>query len=384
MLLADLGADVVKIESALGDLTRQVPPFLRESSAFFVSLNRNKRSAGIDLRKPAGADLFLDLVRECDVVLEGFRPGRADRLGIGPSACLTRNPRLIYCSISGYGQTGPDRGRAGHYLTYLARAGFLDLNRRPGEPPVLPPVQIADLAAGGNAATAVCAALFARERTGAGRALDVSMLDSALAWMGSHLASRQAGLEPEPGALLLGGRFPFYNVYRAADGAFVALAAIEPLFWHEFCRAVGRPDLASQQFADGDARFWMFAELEVIFAQRTGEEWSALIRDRDLSAEVVRTVGAMLEDTHLVEREAVRWLECPGEGPVVQVAPPVRVVGEPLPGMRPPPVLAGDTRAVLSELLGLDPNRIDQLFAEKAAFGPEAASNRRLAPAALH
>jgi alpha-methylacyl-CoA racemase len=383
LLLADMGAEVIKVESPLGDLMRQVPPFLpRGGSAFFACLNRNKRSVGIDLRKADGARLFVELVRQSDVVLEGFRPGRAERLGIGPDTCLEANPRLVYCSISGYGQDGPDARRAGHDLTYLARAGVLGLNRRPGQSPVLPPVQIADLAAGTNAALAVCAALVARERTGRGRILDVSMLDSALAWMGPLVAMQQAGLAAEPGSLILGGRFPFYNTYRASDGTFVAVAAIEPLFWHELCRAVGRPDLASQQFADGEARSWVFAELEVIFAQRTGEEWARLIREHDLAAEVVVDLERVLDDPHLRARGAFVTVEDPREGRLEQVACPVRASRLAASAARPAPGAGSDPPAGLSEVLGLSSAEIDALIGDKTAFGPEDAPGRRLIPAA--
>ncbi len=383
LLLTELGAQVIKIESPLGDLARQVPPFHGRTSVFFASLNHSKRSIGLDLRKPAGVELMSRLVEQADVLLEGFRPGRAERLGIGSAACLRWNPRLIYCSLSGYGQTGPDRERAGHDLSYLARVGLLGLNRRSGEAPILPPVQIADLAAGSHAAMAVCAALYARERTGAGRVLDVSMVDSALHWMGPLLAMQQAGMELEPGGLLLGGRFPFYNVYRTADGGHVALATVEPILWCEFCRAVERLDLAPQQFADGEARAALFAELEVIFAQRTSADWAALIRERDLAAEVVVPPASVPQDKHLAARGALQSLPtADGEGGLV-VGPAVRVrEAEPFP-LAPAPDLAADTLGVLREVLGLEQEALDRLRDEKVIFGPGDVRGRRLLPASL-
>ncbi len=383
LLLAELGAEVVKVESSLGDLARQVPPFLGSTSAFFASLNHSKRSIGLDLRKPAGVELFRELVRKSDVVMEGFRPGRSERLGIGPDACLDWNPRLVYCSLSGYGQTGPDRDRAGHDLSYLARVGLLDLNRRAGDRPVLPPVQIADLAAGSHAALAICAALYARERTGAGRALDVSMVDSAVHWMGPLLAMQHAGAELQPGGLLLGGRFPFYSVYDTADSGHVALAAIEPILWYEFCRAVDRLDLAPQQFADGEARGALFAELEVIFAQRTSDQWAELIRQRDLAAEVVARAATVPHDRHLAERQVWRYVAAGNGRQALVVGPAVRCRGTTACPAAPAPDLAADTFVVLRDVLGLDDATLQQLQANKVVFGPDDVRQRRLLPASL-
>lgn len=383
LLLAELGAEVIKIESTLGDLARQVPPFVDGTSAFFASLNHSKRSLGIDLRRPEGVRVFLELVRISDVLLEGFRPGRMDRLGLGPETCQSVNPRLVYASLSGYGQTGPDRGRAGHDLCYVARAGLLALNRRPGEPPVLPPVQIADLAAGSHAAVGICAALFARERTGRAPVLDVSMWDSIVHWMGPLLAMAQAGLSLEAGNLLLGGRFPFYNVYRTADNGWVALATIEPLLWLDFCRAVERPDLAAQQFVDGEARAWLFAELEVIFAQRTVSEWAELIHERDLAAEVVIDPSQVLADRQLAARSSLWSLGGTGGKRLCAIGPAIRCLGA---RPEPPasvPALGEHTSAILGELLGLPAEEIQHLVAAKVVFGPEDVDPRRLLPATL-
>ncbi len=368
LLLADMGADVIKVESPLGDMMREAPPVVRTRSAYFLSVNRNKRSFGVNLKKPAGRDLFLDLVMRSDVVLEGFRPGRADRMGIGPVALRSANPRLIYCAISGYGQTGPDKRRAGHDLTYLARGGVLSLNRRPGDIPVLPPVQIADLAAGTNAALAVCAALYERERTGEGRALDISMLEGVVSWMGLHLAAHGAGERVEPGAMPLTGRFPFYNVFRTADGGHVALAAIEPIFWRDFCRVVDRPDLRKLRTAEGEDRKALFGELEVLFAARTTDEWAALIREHDLSAEVVADLEAVLADEHLAARGALPVLAHPEEGELVQAGPPFRSDGPTVGEVRLPPDQGADTRSILSEVLELDDATVEQLFRDRTVF----------------
>jgi crotonobetainyl-CoA:carnitine CoA-transferase CaiB-like acyl-CoA transferase len=383
LLLADLGADVIKVESRLGDLLRQVPPLVAQRSAYFLSLNRNKRSLGLDLKKAAGRDLFLDLARQCDVVIEGFRPGRAERLGIGFEALRRVNPRLVYCSISGFGQTGPDAGRAGHDLTYLARSGILGLTGTADGVPVIPPVQLADLTAGTTAALAICGALFARERSGEGSYLDISMLESVAAWMSIHLEAHRAGATAERGAMPLTGRYPFYSVYRTADGGHVALGALEPLFWRDFCRAVGRPDLAGLQLAQGAERERVFKELAAIFAGRSRQEWVELIRANDLAAEPVADLEEVLADPQLYARGAILVLVHPEEGELVQVGCPIQ--GEPAspPELRLPPDLGADTRQVLAEILDLEEETIDNLIAARVVFGPEEADPRLIAPQEL-
>ena len=421
LLLADLGAEVIKVESRLGDLMRQVPPLVGGQGAYYLSLNRGKQSLGLDLKKPAGRALFLDLVVRSDVVIESFRPGRIERMGIGYTAARAVNPAIVYCSISGYGQNGPDADRAGHDITYLARSGVLGLNRHPGAPPVLPPVLMADFAAGTNAALAVCAALFRRSRSGLGCHLDISMLEGMTAWMGFHWQAHLAGATAAPGALPLAGRYPFYNVYATADGGFIALGALEALFWSDFCRAVGRPDLAGMQFADrqgesgngdgekGDGggrhdgqngqdaqeRTEVFGALTELFASRDAAAWAELFRSHDLPAEVVNSLDEVLVDPHLAARGSVVILEHPEAGRLVQAAAPMRLV-PPMavnetgiedaetsasPGL--PPALGADTRRVLAGVLDLAPGEIDNLIASRVVFGSEEADPRRVAPEVL-
>jgi alpha-methylacyl-CoA racemase len=386
LLLAEMGADVIKVESRMGDLMRQAAPLVDGRSAYFQNLNRGKRSIGVDLAKTGGRALFLDLVRRSDVVVEGFRPGRAERMGIGSTAARAANARLVYCAISGYGQTGPDAGRAGHDVTYLARAGVLGLCGPAGGAPVIPPVQMADLAAGTLAATAVCAALYARERTGVGDVLDISMLETMVSWMGIHLAAYRAGAGAARGEMALSGRFPCYSVYRTADGGHVALAALEPLFWRDFCRAVDRADLVELQFGDDSVRRRVFAEVAALFAARTTAEWAAVIRAHDLPAEVVADLDAVLADEHLgargpvEERSAIRCQRSIGTEHTAGTSGAADAAGRP---GRPAPDLAAHTREVLAEVLDLDGPAIDNLLAAGAAFGPERGVRRRVVPETL-
>jgi len=388
LLLADMGADVIKVESRLGDLMRQVPPMLESRSAYYLSVNRNKRSIGVNMKSAGGREVLLDLARSSDVVLEGFRPGRARRMKIDAASMLAENPRLIYCSLSGFGQSGPDANRAGHDLTYLARSGILGLNGTADSGPVIPPVQIADLAAGTTAALGICAALFDRERSGEGRVLDISMLESIVPWMGTNMAAHQAGEESARGALPLSGRYPFYNVYRTADAGYIALSALEPIFWRDLCRAIGRPDLAEKQFAGGDANQELGQELQRLFESRTAAEWGALFREHDLSAEVVADIDGVYADPHLRARGTLLTLRHPEEGVIIQVGSPVREGGETAEDrarrpVRLPPDLAADTRSVLRQVLDLDDAAIDNLFESGAVFGPDEAAPKRIAPETL-
>jgi alpha-methylacyl-CoA racemase len=308
LLLADLGADVVKIEDIEGgDYIRAWGPFIGGQSAYFLALNAGKKSAALNLKSSAGLDVFMKMASRADVVVEGFRPGTADRLGIGYKSVKAVNPRIVYCSISGYGQDGPDRDRAGHDLNYIARAGILGLCGRPGGAPAIPPVQIADLSSGMYAALGITAALRESERTGEGRYLDIGMMDSALAWMVMTVAEYAAGEPGARGRLPLTGKHPCYNVYRTRDGHDICLAALERKFWEAFCRAVGRDDLLSLQFSE---RPEDFAALETLFAGRTRDEWGELLKTADFCCEVVPTLSEVLDAPQARHRGLVRDIRC--------------------------------------------------------------------------
>ncbi len=304
LLLADLGAEVVKVEDVEGgDYIRAMGPTIGGQSAYFLALNAGKKSVALNLKSPAGLGIFMRIAARADVVVEGFRPGTADRLGIGYKAMKTANPRIVYCSISGYGQDGPDRDRAGHDLNYIARAGILGLCGRPGGAPAIPPVQIADLSSGMFAALGITAALRESERTGEGRYLDIGMMDSALAWMVMTVAEYAAGERGGRGRLPLTGKHPCYNVYRTKDGHDICLAALESKFWEAFCRTMGREDLLPLQFSE---RPEDFAAVEALFAGRTRDEWAQLLKATDFCCEVVPTLSEVLISPQAKHRGLVR------------------------------------------------------------------------------
>ncbi|OGD15604.1 MAG: hypothetical protein A2V76_00465 [Candidatus Aminicenantes bacterium RBG_16_63_14] len=321
LLLADLGAEVIKVEDVEGgDYIRAMGPTIGGESAYFLALNPGKKSVALNLKSPAGRGIFMKMAATAAVVVEGFRPGTADRLGIGYEAVKAVNPRIVYCSISGYGQDGPNRDRAGHDLNYIARAGILGLCGRPHGAPAIPPVQIADLSSAMYAAAGILAHLRESERMGTGRFLDIGMLDSALSLMVMPVAEYSAGERGGRGRLPLTGKHPCYNVYQTRDGRDVCLAALEKKFWESFCRAVGRDDLLSLQFSEKPEDLTL---VEALFAGRTRDEWAELLAGADFCCEIVPSLGEALNDPQVKHRGLV--IDATAAGPaVIRLGHPLR------------------------------------------------------------
>ena len=349
LVLADLGAEVVKVEDPEGgDYLRWTPPLAGEQSGYFHALNRNKRSIRLDLKKPEGAAAFGVLARHFDVVVESFRPGVMDRLGIGWEVLRRLNPRLVLCSISGYGQDGPYRDRAGHDIDYCAIAGVLALNGPAGHPLPLG-VQAADIAGGAWPAVAgILAGLYRRQLTGEGSLVDISMTEGVLSLLAvQHGGAAARGRPLERGRELLNGGSACYGVYRTRDDRFVALGALEPRFFGRFCAAVGRPELAERQF-DGDGR-GPREELEAIFASRTRDEWERLGDEHDVCLAPVLEGDEPARNPQNLMRGTFLEIDTPWEGKWMPgLATPVRFEGV-VPPRRPAPELGADTEAVLRE-----------------------------------
>jgi alpha-methylacyl-CoA racemase len=327
LLLADLGADVVKVEAPhRPDLARTMPPFVGDASAWHSLLNRNKRSISLDLKQPGAAEVVRRLVQRYDIVVEQFRPGVMDRLGVGYQALQAANPRLIYCAITGYGQTGPHRDRAGHDLNFMALSGILSHTGRVESGPPGLGVQVADVGGGSfGALTGILAAVIQRQLTGEGQMVDISMFDMALAWNGLAVAEYLAtGENPtyESGLLNGGG---FYDSYSTADGRYLAVASMEEKFWRGFCQAIGRPELADGGvFGPAAGQPGLKEEIAATIAQRTLADWMAVFAPLDLCVEPVLTVEEALHHPHSVARGLV--IETPaGVGATQrQVANPLR------------------------------------------------------------
>lgn len=355
MMLGDLGAEVIKVEEPeIGDPTRHSPPKIGRQSAPFLQVNRNKKSIALDLKQTEARDIFLKLAATADVVLEQFRPGVVDRLGIGYAAVSAVNPRVIYCSLTGFGQTGPHRDRSGHDLNYLALSGVLGLTTDEQGKPVIPGVQVADLAGGMIAGFAILAALIARERTGRGQYVDVSMFDVMLSMLPIPASHHFAGKTIEVGGkYVLSGAYPFYNVYETGDGQFMTLGALEPKFWANFCERVGRQDLIARQFDDGDRRAELFDEVRAIFKSKTQSEWVELMRDADCCTEPVLSMNEAFGHAQARAREMVCELACPDEEGIKQLGFSYKL-SDTSPGMKHAAPALGQHTDELLAALGID------------------------------
>jgi len=331
--LADLGADVVKVEdTGAGDYARSLglaPTDGRAASdaqsAFFRMVNRNKRSLALDLKAPAGREAFLRLAQRADVIVESFRPGVVDKLGVGYAAVAARNPRIVYCSITGYGQTGPYRDRAGHDINYLGYAGVLDQTGTSGGPPALSNLQVADLLGGSmNASTAILAALFGASRTGQGSHVDVAMTEGSLAHNIFALhAIESLGRVQARGADLLTGGVPCYGVYATQDGRYLAVGALEGKFWRVLCEALDRPDLIAGQLSTGHAGALVRQQLAAVFAQRTQAQWIERLADIECCVSPVLSLDESLADAQVRARDMI----VSGADGIRQYAPPFRLSG---------------------------------------------------------
>jgi alpha-methylacyl-CoA racemase len=368
LLLADFGADVLKVEDPNGgDYIRWMPPYYGgdaerangTASAYFLALNRNKRSIKLNLKDSADRETLLRLADEYDVLVESFRPGVMDRLGIGYERLRKRNPALIYCAISGYGQDGPLTARSGHDTNYLALAGLLGLTGRRGGPPIQSAGQIADLGGGGlMAAVGILAALHERERSGEGQFVDISMTDGSISWLSMviarYLCERNT---PQRGELELAGGILCYFPYEVKDGGWVSLGALEPKFWHNWCDGVGRPDLKEKQFEHPESEAGK--EVAAVFKERARDEWTTFAAEHDCCLEAILDLDETLESDLVRARQMVIELDQPGIGPVEQVGFPIKLSRTPATVRRPAPAL-GEHDAEVSE---------ESSVAEKGAGG---------------
>ncbi len=362
LVLADLGASVDKIEDAGGgDYLRVMPPQVAGVSVAFQLLNRGKRSAVLDLKKPEGKAAFLRLLGSYDVLFEQFRPGVLDRLGLGHEALCAAHPRLIICALTGYGQTGPLAHRAGHDLNYLARSGVLGAHGPSDRAPQVPGFQLADVSGGMWSVIAIQAALMERARTGQGAVIDIAMTDGVLGFAVPAMASALAGEPQTRGAETLSGGIAPYNTYTSSDGHPMTLAALEPKFWMSFCAGVGL-EVTMEALIPGPHQLALREKVAAVFAAKTREEWVTFARERDCCLEPVLAPEELTRDPHLAARDLFFTLPS-DRGDIPQIRLPVTPKDT---TFTPPPRSGEHTRAIFKDA-GLSDAEIDALIKSGAA-----------------
>lgn len=372
MVLAELGADVIKIEQPhTGDDAREMAPKVNEESYPFGMPNRSKRSVSLDLKDPRGVDLFLRLAQGAQVVVENFRPGVADRLGIGYEAVKAVREDVVYCSISGFGQTGPYRNRPGFDIMAQGMTGLMRMTGEPGGRPAKVGIAINDIAAGATAIYSIMGAEMLRQRTGRGQYLDISLVDAGLAWTvwesGAYFAS---GEVPEAAGTRHRRSAP-YQAFRTADG-YVTIGAANQRLWVRLTGVLERPEwLEDPRFATNELRIEHLAELErlieEITVRRTTAQWLAVLDEAGIPCGQVLTYDETLSDPHVLSRDMVVELEHPLIGPMRTIAPPTKFSGMPFLVRSPAPWLGQHTAEVLREI-GVDDGDLADLFSDGVLF----------------
>jgi len=368
LALADLGAEVIKIEPpGTGDETRTFPPIRDGESHYYLAVNRGKKSIVVDLKSAEGIALVKDLAAKCDVLVENYRPGVMDRLGLGYEALKAINPRLIYCAISGYGQTGPLRNRPSFDIVLQAMSGALSMNGEPDGLPTKLGIPLGDLVGGINGPIGILSALYERERTGKGRYIDVSLMDGLMGMLG-YIAQLAffTGIDPQR----VGSQHPNlvpYGIFPAAEGGSIVVACLTPGFWSRVCASIERPELTSDPRYDTlekrrDARDEVNAIVSGFTSRHTVDELVAIFTDHEVPHAPILGVTEALAQPQAAERRMVVEVEHKALGSIPIVNRSIRF-DEAQPDPVAPPVLGQDTDDVLSQVLELSPERIEQLRA---------------------
>lgn len=362
MMMADMGAEVIKIEDRDDpDYIRNFPPLVGKESAFYLSLNRSKRSLSLNLRSKKGKELFMDLVRSADVVIEQYRPGVLAKEGLGYEEAKLINEKIVYVSITGYGQTGPYSQKAGHDLNYIAYSGVLG-NIGTAERPVIPGVQMADIMGGSYAAVNAClAALLSRNTTGKGQHVDVSMTDAVMplnSLIYAEFAATGNAIARE--GFSLSGSRANYNIYKCKDGKFVALGALEPKFWNGFCDLVQKPEWKDGILDEGGKAEQLKEEVATLFLTKTRDEWVVAATGHDICLAPVLEQEELSANEHLSAREMIIEMETVEGNKLKTIGVPLKFLGTPAKPSWPSPHLGEDNGAILGEL-GLSPDEIAKL-----------------------
>jgi len=350
-LLADFGAEVVKVESPQrGDYGRYYLPKMKKEGAGFLMINRNKKSLTLNLKTSAGRKIFMKLLKRFDVVIESFKPGSLETLGIGYEQAKKIHPKIIYCSITAYGQSGPYKEKAGHDLNSIGMSGILDMTGEPGGPPIIPGAQIADIGAGLLAAIAILIAVITREKKKVGQHIDISMLDSVISWLSIHAGNFFAtGKIPERGRGMLTGGLACYNVYQTKDGRYISLAALEPHFWKTLCRLLGIESWVSKQFTM-EVQDRIKKRLSQIFRKKTMNGWLRTFSGNDICLEPILNIKEVFSHPQLLQRKMRCEIIHPTEGRLSQIGIPIKFSKTPGQIRMPPPLLGEHTTKILKNI----------------------------------
>jgi crotonobetainyl-CoA:carnitine CoA-transferase CaiB-like acyl-CoA transferase len=364
-ILADFGAEVIKIESpAGGDPGRSIPPLVKKTGVFFHMLNRNKKSITLDIRNPRGRKILHKLAERADVFVENTRPGNLGKIGLGYEDLARINPRIIYCSITGFGQDGPFRDIPAHDINFLALSGILGLIGEKNRVPTVPDIQIAGAGAGGmNAARGILSALLRRERTGKGQYIDAAILDGLTPFVTlSMCLFMHDGKEPRRGESLFGGGYAFWNVYRTKDERYISLGCWERKYWENFCRAVNREELAREQHAPPPRQDEIIGEVQAIFMEKTRDQWLKILNPNDICYAPVNSLEEALEHPQIRHRGLWFKGKHPEDGEIPQPGFPLKF-NEDQPGWRTPPPGSGEHNGEILGGLGIGEIELRELKA---------------------
>jgi crotonobetainyl-CoA:carnitine CoA-transferase CaiB-like acyl-CoA transferase len=354
LLLADYGADVIKVEDPkTGDYARWYEPRVNDDqSAMFISLNRNKRSITLDLKDEKDKEAFISLIKTSDVLIESFRPGVMDRLGLGYEEIKVHNPKLIYCAITGYGQTGPYAKEAGHDLNFLSYSGLLHLQGAPNEKPLIPSVQIGDIGGGAlMAAVGILLAIIDAKKSNRGQFVDISMLDGALSWMHTILPNYwTSGEMPNRGELTLNGGKACYEIYRTKDDRFISVGALEYKFWKNFCQVIGKEELIDQLDEPLEQQRIMKQKVQAAIQQKTLPEWLVLFEGIDACVSPVLTPEELTDNPQIKHRQMIEEITHPEVGVIKQIGNPIKLSNSTVSTRRHAPGLGEHTNEILKEL----------------------------------
>jgi alpha-methylacyl-CoA racemase len=366
MMLADMGADVIKIEDMNApDYMRYYPPYSESESAGFIAVNRSKRSLALNLKTKKGVDIFFSLLKTADIVIEQFRPGVLDELGIGYEAAKPFKPDIIYVSITGYGQDGPYAKNAAHDINFIGYAGILSATGSAKTGPIIPGPQLGDVAGGAYMSMIAClAALWTREKTGQGQRVDVAMLDCVLPLMTLQMAHYQATkMMMAPGEPPLSGGLACYGAYPCADGKYIALGILEAKFWKIFCEMAGHTEWIDRHMVMGEDAESLRKEIAALFRTKVRDEWITRAKDLDVCLTPVLDISEVETDPQLQARQMIYEQKHPVCGKIKGIGVPLKFSATPAYPTGPSPALGKDTVAILEEI-GYQPEEIEKLRKE--------------------